>query len=133
MELCRKFLRAQRSNFPISLNEFQAKIFYYGTDSVAVDVSDENILTVKQFKLYQNYPNPFNPTTKIKYQIPKEEKVTLKVYDILGREVSTLVNEIKSAGIHEINFNASRLASGVYFYRITAGNYSDIKKIVLLK
>ena len=124
---------SQRSNFPINLNEYQAKIFYYGTDSVTVDVVDENILTVKQFKLYQNYPNPFNPTTKIKYQIPLEEKVTLKVYDILGREVSTLVNEIKSAGIHEINFNASSLASGVYFYRITAGNYSDIKKIVLLK
>ncbi len=126
-------LPSQRNNFLINLNENQAKIFYYGTDSVTVDVSDENILTVKQFKLFQNYPNPFNPNTKIKYQIPLEEKVTLKIYDILGREVSTLVNEIKSAGIHEINFNASNLASGVYFYRITAGNYSDIKKIVLLK
>ncbi len=124
---------SQRSSFSLNLSEYQAKIFYYGLDSVTVSVPNESNFIVKQFKLYQNYPNPFNPTTKIKYQIPKEEKVTLKVYDILGREVKTLVNEIRSEGIHEVEFNASTLASGVYFYRISAGNYSDIKKIVLLK
>ena len=126
-------LPGQRGSYPLNLNEFEAKIFYYGLDSVTVDVDDENNTIVKQFELYQNYPNPFNPTTKIKYQIPSEEKVLLKIYDVLGREVKTLVNEIRSAGVHEIEFNASSLASGIYFYRISAGNYSDIKKIVLLK
>ena len=126
-------LPGQRGSYSLNLNEFEAKIFYYGLDSVTVDVDDENNTIVKQFELYQNYPNPFNPTTKIKYQIPSEEKVLLKIYDVLGREVKTLVNEIRSAGVHEIEFNASSLASGIYFYRISAGNYSDIKKIVLLK
>lgn len=129
----KEILPAQRSVYSLSLNEFEAKIFYYGLDSVTVDVSDEGNVIVKQFKLFQNYPNPFNPSTKIKYQIPTQEKVLIKIYDVLGREVKTLVNEIKSAGIHEIEFNASSFASGVYFYRISAGNYADIKKIILLK
>jgi cyclomaltodextrinase / maltogenic alpha-amylase / neopullulanase len=128
-----KISPSQRTSYSLNLNEFETKIFYYGADSVTVDVKDKNNSIVNEFRLYQNYPNPFNPTTKIKYQIPSEEKVSIKVYDILGREVKTLINEVRSAGIHEIEFDASSLASGVYFYQIITGNYSDIKKIVLMK
>ena len=85
------------------------------------------------FKLNQNYPNPFNPTTTISYTIPKSSYVTLKVYDILGNEVSTLVNGEKSAGNYQLKFDGSKLASGVYFYRITAGNKTDVKKLLLTK
>ena len=81
----------------------------------------------KEFKLEQNFPNPFNPTTKIQYQLPQDAKVTLKVYDILGSEVATLVNEDQEAGYKELNFNASNLASGMYVYRLQAGDYVAIK------
>ena len=92
-------------------------------------------IIASNFILYQNYPNPFNPTTTIKYQIPKSGLVQLKVYDILGREVATLVNEFKTAGEHSVQFVSSNfgLASGVYFYHIQAGQYSVIKKLLLLK
>jgi photosystem II stability/assembly factor-like uncharacterized protein len=86
-----------------------------------------------KFELYQNYPNPFNPDTKIKYDLPKTELVTMRVYDILGREVTTLVNEEKAAGSYRVNFNAGNLASGVYLYRIQAGNYTSVKKMILIK
>jgi len=85
------------------------------------------------FKLYQNYPNPFNPSTTIQYSIPKESSVTLKVYDILGNKVATLVNEDIHRGVYSINFNASGLASGVYFYQIQAGEFVETKKMVLLR
>ena len=85
------------------------------------------------FKLNQNYPNPFNPTTTIDYSIPKSSYVTLKVYNILGKEVSTLVSGERSAGNYSVKFDGSELASGVYFYRLTAGNKTDIKKIMLTK
>ena len=85
------------------------------------------------FYLFQNYPNPFNPTTKMDYSIPRASFVTLKVYDILGREVATLVNEEKPAGNYEVEFNGKGLSSGVYFYRIQAGNFVSTKKLVLLK
>lgn len=86
-----------------------------------------------EFKLEYNYPNPFNPETTIKYQLPKAAFVSIKLYDITGREVSTLVNEQHQAGYYNFNFNASYLASGVYFYRIQAGEFSDIKRMVLVK
>jgi hypothetical protein len=85
------------------------------------------------FRLGQNYPNPFNPSTTIKYGLPKNSFVTLKVYDILGREVTTLVNENKMAGTYQVNFNASNLASGIYFYTIKAGDFSQTKKMLLVK
>jgi hypothetical protein len=86
-----------------------------------------------EFSLEQNYPNPFNPATTIKFSIPLSSKVTLKIYDILGREVSTLVNEVRNAGNHEVNFDASGLASGMYIYTVTAGDYTASKKMMLLK
>ena len=85
------------------------------------------------FNLFQNYPNPFNPTTKINYEIPKRSFVTLKVYDVLGKEVATLVNQDMSAGSYEINFDASELTSGIYFYRISAGSFTETKKMILLR
>ncbi len=85
------------------------------------------------FSLSQNYPNPFNPSTEIRYSILKSSLVTIKVYDFLGREVKTLVNEEKPAGSYTIDFNADNFASGVYFYKITAGSFSRSKKMILLK
>ncbi|HRI84647.1 MAG TPA: T9SS type A sorting domain-containing protein [Ignavibacteria bacterium] len=91
------------------------------------------INTPFDYNLSQNYPNPFNPSTKINFSIPKAGVVSLIVYDILGKEVIQLVNEFKAAGKHEINFNASNLSSGTYFYRIEAGEFKSTKKMSLLK
>ena len=85
------------------------------------------------YDLAQNFPNPFNPSTIIRYQIPQDGIVTLKIYDILGAEVKTLVNEQKAAGKYEINFNASNFASGVYIYKIQAGSFTSSKKMLLIK
>lgn len=85
------------------------------------------------FSLSQNYPNPFNPATTINYQIPSITKVTLKIYDILGREVGTLVNEVKNPGKYAVQFNADKLSAGIYFYKFQAGNYAESKKMILVK
>jgi hypothetical protein len=87
----------------------------------------------KTFSLNQNYPNPFNPSTVISYQLPVISEVTLKVYDILGNEMATLVDEYKPAGKYEVEFNAEILTNGVYFYRLTAGEYTAVKKMIFLK
>jgi hypothetical protein len=86
-----------------------------------------------QLTLSQNYPNPFNPSTTIEYQIPRQSLVTLRIFDLLGREVVVLVNEIKQAGTHSVKWDASRLSSGVYFYTITAGSYRETKRMILMK
>jgi hypothetical protein len=85
------------------------------------------------YALKQNYPNPFNPVTKISYDIPKQGLVTMKIYDILGREVRQLVNEVKSPGSYSVDFNAADLSSGVYFYKLESMGYSDIKRMMLIK
>jgi len=85
------------------------------------------------YRLYQNYPNPFNPFTVIRYQLPMNKHVTLKVYDVLGREVKTLVSEDQTKGSHEVHFNASGLPTGVYLYRLQAGTYHDTQKMIFLK
>jgi len=96
-----------------------------------IETHDENYPTA--YKIYQNYPNPFNPTTTISYQIPKQCHVTLKVFDILGREVSVLVDKIQDAGFKTVDFDAGNLAGGIYFYKIHAGSYIETKKLLLLK
>ncbi|HKJ81940.1 MAG TPA: YCF48-related protein [Ignavibacteriaceae bacterium] len=96
-----------------------------------VKVKVKNIPT--DYSLYQNYPNPFNPTTVIRYRLPANSFVMLKVYDILGRKVSTLVNEEKTAGTYEVEFNGINLSSGVYFYKIQAGDFISTKKFILLR
>ena len=90
-------------------------------------------VSINDFKLEQNYPNPFNPSTSIKYQVPELSFVTIKVYDVLGNDVATLVNEEKPVGNHQIEFNAANLPSGIYFYRLQAGDYIETKKMVLMK
>ncbi len=111
------------------ISGFLADTLFGGT---LVSVGDGKELP-KTFSLEQNYPNPFNPSTKIKFAIPRESHVTLKVYDILGQEVTTLVNEVVQPGYHEILYVGSRLTSGVYFYRLVSDDYASIKKFILLK
>ena len=120
---------------------------YYRLKQIDFDGSFEysNIIEVDfslpiEFSLEQNYPNPFNPTTKIKYSIPsvissegKNLNVVLKVYDVIGNDVATLVNEVKPAGSYEINFDASKLSSGVYFYHLQVGAFAQTKKMTLLR
>ena len=120
---------------------------YYNMDGVLTNVENENHSLVEKFELIQNYPNPFNPITKLKFSIPtlpfnsslhqeegnRERFVTLKVYDVLGNIVATLVDEEKAAGNYEIEFDASKLSSGVYFYQLKSGALVSSKKMVLLK
>jgi hypothetical protein len=100
-------------------------------DSVAVKIAD--FVAHKQYELFQNYPNPFDKTTAIKYLIPDEQSVSLKVFDIFGKEVAVLVDEKKPAGEHEVNFTANNLSPGIYFYKIQAGTFSDFRKLLLKK
>ncbi len=86
-----------------------------------------------KFELSQNYPNPFNPSTKIKYSIPQSADVTLKIFNTLGEEIETLVSEEKPVGTYELNWNAANLPSGVYFYRLQAGDFVQTRKMILLK
>ena len=110
------------------------------TDNKTVYVTKQFVFTYtqpKEFSLEQNYPNPFNPTTKIRYTIPGNVEtrhgVSLRIYDILGNEVATLVNEEKQPGYYEIDFNASNIASGVYIYRLNSGKFISTKKMMVLK
>ena len=98
-----------------------------------VSVGDPKDNIPDEYSIEQNYPNPFNPATTISFSVPSPEFISLKVYDILGNEVATLVNEEKPAGNYELQFDASNLSSGVYLYRLSAGNFTEIKKMVLLK
>lgn len=95
--------------------------------------SISEIKNLTNFYLYPNYPNPFNPITKIKFSIPNSDIVQIKIYDILGKELKTLVNEYKQSGTYEVEFVASNLTSGIYFYRMISGSYSETKKMLLLR
>ncbi|MEP0860493.1 MAG: T9SS type A sorting domain-containing protein [Ignavibacterium sp.] len=86
-----------------------------------------------EYKLFDNYPNPFNPTTVIRWQSPVGSHTTLKVYDILGNEAATLVDEYREAGRYKVEFDASKLASGVYIYKLTAGSFTSSKKMMVIK
>jgi hypothetical protein len=104
---------------------------YVGNSVTSVKQTDN--LQPKSFLLSQNFPNPFNPSTEIKYSIPQTGIVTLKVYNLLGQEVAVLVDREQTAGNYTVNFNASKLASGVYIYRIQSGGFSLTKKMTVLK
>ena len=106
--------------------DFDGKYEY--TDAIEV-----NYNAPEHFVLDQNYPNPFNPTTKISYEIPAKSNVVIKIYDLLGSEVVALINEEKQPGRYQVEFNATNLPTGIYFYSISAGEYSSIKKMILLK
>ena len=103
---------------------------WFGVESAVEKLVDNN---PSKFSLSQNYPNPFNPTTTISYSIPQRSDVTLKVYDMLGREVMNLVSGMKNKGTYEVSFDASNLSSGLYIYSISAGSYSASRKMMLLK
>ncbi|MEW6509300.1 MAG: T9SS type A sorting domain-containing protein [Bacteroidota bacterium] len=133
------------SNTTKTSNEWYVDVVSYSPEFSVVQNSDNNEQAISlakenevaplphSFSLDQNYPNPFNPSTRITYSLPEANFVTLKIYDILGREVVTLANEVKPAGKHEVEFNASELPSGTYVYKLTAGNYQTIRKMLLIK
>ncbi len=115
-------------------------VYYYRLKQIDFDGSFEYLKTVvvdlglpETYLLEQNYPNPFNPKTVINFQTPKEGLITLKVYDILGNETATLINENKTAGSYSIEFDASQLTSGIYYYKLTAEDFSSVRKMILLK
>jgi hypothetical protein len=121
-------------NNPVNGSKFNYRLKQIDTDG---DYEFSNVIEAEiipaDYVLYQNYPNPFNPVTKITYQISKESKVVINVYDILGSEVVSLVNDTKEPGYYEVEFNATNLPSGTYIYRMTAGDYFETKKMILMK
>ncbi len=122
-----KNLLAGKYNYRLKQTDFNGNFEYF-------ELTEEvNIGLPSQFSLSQNYPNPFNPATKINYDLPVSGLVTLKVFDNLGREIATLVNEIKQAGYYTAEMRGSDLPSGVYFYRISAGNFTSVKKMMLIR
>jgi hypothetical protein len=112
---------------------FDVDMWIAAVINVLTDVKDKSGSVPTEYALYQNYPNPFNPATKIRYSIPKSSFVQLKVYDLLGNEIKSLVKEQQSAGYHEVEFNAGNLSSGIYFYRLQTDNFSVSKKLILMK
>ena len=130
----------ERANYPLNIADSAgnyysfsgARIFLHYKQTVT-DVALNDSKIPSSYQLHQNYPNPFNPSTTISYQLPENSHVTLKVYDAIGREVATLVNEVKEAGNYKVKFDASKLSSGVYFYMLRAGNFLSTQKMILLK
>jgi tetratricopeptide (TPR) repeat protein len=121
-----KYLVKGTSDYLTKLNNLLQNKF-------GLNKEDQEQIIPKEYSLYQNYPNPFNPTTTIKFDLPKDGLVSLEIFDILGRRITTLVNENRNAGSHEQTFNASSLASGVYVYKLQAGDFVNSRKMLLLK
>ncbi len=115
------------------LGQVRSDMGAFGGMNSVVDVPEEDIELPSDYVLYQNYPNPFNPSTKIKYSVPQSSNVVIKVFDVLGNEIETLVNEEKPAGTYELTWYAEQLPSGVYFYQLRAGDYVQTRKMILLK
>jgi hypothetical protein len=114
-------------NYRIKQIDFDGTFKYYNLNE-SVNVSQPS-----NFELMQNYPNPFNPVTNIQYQIAEKQLVTLKIYDVIGNEIAVLINEVKDAGTYNVEFNADRFSSGVYYYTLKAGSFTSTKKMILLK
>ena len=115
-----------------TIHQAQAGFWQMYNQDIVLDAEDENILPI-EYKLEQNYPNPFNPSTIIRYSIPERTNVLIKIYDILGGEVTTLLNQEADAGWYNLEFNAAEYSSGIYIYRIQAGNYISTKKMMMIK
>ena len=115
-----------------TLNQNQIGFWYVYQQTTVTDVEDEETIPTV-FKLEQNYPNPFNPSTKIKFAVPEKSNVLIKVYDILGSEIATLVNEEMDAGWYRKTFDANNYSSGVYLFRMEAGKFISTKKMILLR
>jgi hypothetical protein len=112
---------------------YAQNVNYNGTFGLPTGIINFGTSSPDKYQLFQNYPNPFNPTTNIRFQLPANSNVVLKVFDILGKEIETLINENLKAGNYKITFNADKYSSGVYFYKLTAGDYVDVKKMLLVK
>jgi hypothetical protein len=130
----------EKQNYSYIDQNVNAGIYSYRLKQVDFDGTFEysneilvNVTASLEFTLDQNFPNPFNPNTLIKYSIPKSSQVSLKIFNTLGQEMETLVNEEKQVGTYEVNWNASNLQSGVYFYRLQAGSFVQTRKMILLK
>lgn len=115
----------------IQANYYPPSEFLLSTVATSVEETDDG--SPDAFSLAQNYPNPFNPTTTISFSIPSPNHVRLEVFDLLGRKVATLVNALKPAGQHSVEFNAGNLPSGLYVYRLQAGSFTDMKRMLFLK
>ncbi|MEO8210627.1 MAG: T9SS type A sorting domain-containing protein, partial [bacterium] len=124
-------LASGKYNYRLKQIDLNGNFTYYNLSN------EVNVGVPAKFDLSQNYPNPFNPSTKINYDLPFDGKVSIKIFDMAGKEVSTLVNEVKTAGYYSLDFNGSNLSSGVYFYRINAEangqNFVSTKKMMLVK
>ena len=120
---------------PTNSNKFSYRLKLVDLDgSISYSNKVEVNVTPSAYHVYQNYPNPFNPSTTIKYSLPEAANVQLIIYNSLGKKVKTLLNEQQEAGYHLVNFNATGVASGIYFYQLKSGNkYTAIKKMILLK
>ena len=122
-----------RSPYVWALTHFFGNAYRRSLAELVTGVEVNTHLTPNEYSLHQNYPNPFNPTTVMSYQLPATGPVTLRVYDVLGKEVATLVEGVQSAGMHSVRFDGSSLQSGVYFYRLQTGEFIETKKLMLLK
>jgi len=118
-------------DFPLDASIYESVRGLFGAPATQVDLS--HVKTVATFKLDQNYPNPFNPSTSISFAIPTKENVNIKIYNITGKEVATLLSRDMPAGNFVVEWDASDVPSGVYFYKINAGEYTDLKKCILIK
>jgi len=118
--------------FTLSLQVEKDKTYQFNINASVTDVRNEEN-PPKSFGLQQNYPNPFNPVTTIQYDVASSQQVILKVYDILGKEVITLVNEKKAPGSYTVDFSSGKLASGTYLYRLQAGDFVQTMKMIILK
>ena len=111
----------------------EGQVYKISGNNSATTVGDNNISTPTEYKLAQNYPNPFNPSTTIEFVVPQAGKYSLKVYNTLGQEVANLVENELASGVHKVNFDASRIASGMYIYRLSGNNVNVSKKMILMK
>ncbi|MBK6539666.1 MAG: T9SS type A sorting domain-containing protein [Ignavibacteria bacterium] len=121
------------ANQSIPCDKMAVEILRYLNEGNTSNIIQTSANIPESIKLYQNYPNPFNPGTNINYDLPDNNYVSLKVFDALGKEVATLVNEKQNAGSYSVDFNGEGFPSGVYFCKLSAGEYSEIKRMVLIK
>jgi hypothetical protein len=120
-------------NYYIAGGAQESAILYKTNNGGSTSVNNNSGITLSEYSLSQNFPNPFNPVTSIKYNVPNKSFVVMKVYNSLGKEIIELVNEVKTGGLYEVKFDASNLPSGVYYYKLTSENYSETKKMILIK
>jgi hypothetical protein len=120
-------------NSVTKLKQLSASAWQLYYNNFVIGIQNISTEIPSSFSLSQNYPNPFNPVTRIKYSLPEDGQVTLKIYDLLGKEIAVLVNENLRPGTYEVTFNAERLSSGIYFYRLSSGNYSETRRMVFIK